>query len=67
MNKPQSEAVMTKRLYRVREAAEYLGLNKKKVYELVRSGELPFLKSGIVWLLDRHDLDSFVERNKATW
>lgn len=35
-----------KRLVRVREAADQLSLSRSKVYNMMESGELPFVKFG---------------------
>jgi hypothetical protein len=37
-------AGVPRRLYRVREAAHYLGMSKSKVRQLAWSGKLPFVK-----------------------
>lgn len=56
----------TRRLLRLKEAAQYLSLSPWKLRLIVQSGQLPIVKYGenVPWLLDVHDLDGWVERNK---
>jgi len=56
-----------KRLYTLDEAAIYLGRSYWSVRELVISGKIPRVQDegGRKIFLDIHDLESFVERNKA--
>jgi excisionase family DNA binding protein len=58
---------MGKRLYTLDEAAIYLGRSYWSVRELVISGKIPRVQDegGRKIFLDIHDLESFVERNKA--
>ena len=56
-----------KRLYTLDEAATYLGRSYWSVRELVISGKIPMVQNegGRKIFLDIHDLEAFVERNKA--
>ncbi len=59
---------VTPRLLRTRDAAEYLGLSDKAIRHLIIAGRLPYvqLKPGnSPFLLDRFDLDKFIEANKV--
>ena len=50
------------------EVAELLSVNYQLVYRLVRAGELPAVRLGRVYRVDRNDLDDFLERSKTkTW
>ena len=49
-----SEGLMT-----VREAAEFLGLSRSTVYELMESGELPFAKIGKARRIPRRAVTAF--------
>lgn len=55
-----------KRLFRTKDAAEYLGVSPGKVRRLTQSGELPIIQHDehSPWLYDLHDLDSYIEKSK---
>ena len=42
------------------EAAEYVRLGERKLYELVTSGAIPCSKVAGKWLFPRHELDRWV-------
>ncbi len=52
------------RLRSVEEAAGYLSLSKREIYNMVASGELPVVTHGRRKMLDIRDLDSWIEMNK---
>ena len=54
------------RLLRLKVAAEYLSLSPWKLRRLIHEGRLRVVQDcdGGPFLLDVHDLDAFVERNK---
>jgi excisionase family DNA binding protein len=54
-----------KRLYSVEEAAAYLGRSEWSVRRLLWNGLLPEVRIGRRVQVDIHDLDSFIEHNKA--
>ncbi len=60
--------IPTRRLFRLKMAAEYLSLSPWKVRRLIQAGRLPVVQDceGGPFLLDVRDLDGFVERNKRT-
>ncbi|HEV8131285.1 MAG TPA: helix-turn-helix domain-containing protein [Acidobacteriota bacterium] len=65
-NNPASE-VCDPRLMRTSEAARYLGLGAKALRQLINSGELPYLQlqgKNSPFLVDRRDLDKFIDRHK---
>jgi excisionase family DNA binding protein len=62
INSPEG---LTKRLYTVKEAAQFLGRSEWSVRELIWAGKLPCVKVGRRRHLDIYDLDSFIERNKV--
>lgn len=65
MNKDLRQAsAITKRLYTVQEAAEYLGRSVWSVRELIWAGRLPIVRVGRRIHLDLYDLDTFIEQNK---
>jgi excisionase family DNA binding protein len=56
----------SRRLLRLREAAQYVSLSPWKLRRLVQDGQLPVVKYGenAPWLLDVRDLDNWVDRHK---
>jgi len=54
------------RLLSLRDAAVYLALSYWTLRELIWRGELPAVRVGRRILIDREDLDSFIERCKQT-
>ena len=55
---------MTTSFISIKDAAEYIGVDYKTVYRLVRSGELPAGKIGGVYRIRQVDLEQFFERQK---
>lgn len=58
-----------KRLYTLREAAEYLGRSVWSMRELIWSGQVPVVKGegSRKIFLDVVDLNEFIDRNKSTY
>ena len=58
----------SRRLLRLKEAAQYVCLSPWKLRKLVQDGQLPVVKyrENAPWLLDVRDLDGWVERHKQT-
>ena len=61
---------MPKRLFTVKEAALYLGLPTKRIYEAVRKGAADEARerfpvrpkrNGKIWLFERKDLDAYAD------
>lgn len=48
----------------IREAADYLGVEYKTVYRLVKSGEIPAGKIGGVYRIKKEDLEGYFEKQK---
>lgn len=46
-----------KEILALKEVAQYLGLNKRTVYNLVRKGEIPGTRIGRQWRVKRESLD----------
>ena len=61
---------LQRRLLRLKPAAAYLSISPGLLRALVQRGEIPVIKiteSGHApWLLDRHELDNWIERTKVT-
>src|SRR5580704_9007757 len=64
---PQERLAIAPRLLRVKNAAEYLALGVKQLRGLINSGRLPHVQLGVnsPFLVDRRDLDKFIERHKV--
>jgi excisionase family DNA binding protein len=60
----QSPNAITPRLLSQHEAARYLGISYWTVRDLVFRRELPFVKIGRRVLVDRWDLDAYLDRSK---
>lgn len=63
----KSQAVLEPRLLRTDEAAHYLGMGSKAIRQLILSGQLPYVQmkpGNSPFLLDRRDLDRFIETRK---
>ncbi len=60
---------LVKRLYTLKESAEYLGRSVWGVRELIWSRTIPVVKMDGCrkMYLDRNDLDTFIEKNKKTY
>lgn len=58
-----------KRLYTLKEAAEYLGRSEWGMREVIWAGEIPVVKreGGRKIFLDILDLMAFIDRNKSTY
>ena len=52
------------RLRSIEEAAAYLSLSKREVYNMIANRELPPVPRGRRKMLDIRDLDSWIDRNK---
>jgi excisionase family DNA binding protein len=53
-------------LLTVAEAAKYLGVSRKKVYELIEWGELKAVKLGRSVQVEKNSLDEFKSSGKLT-
>jgi excisionase family DNA binding protein len=64
--KPEPQS---RRLLKAREAISYLGVSRFSFQKLVHDGLLPVVQmfgNGSKWMIDRNDLDAFIERQKTT-
>jgi excisionase family DNA binding protein len=64
--KPDSDSIpsLVPRLLRIGEAAHYIGATPWFVRSLIWGREIPFVKLGKRLLLDRGDLDRYVDSQK---
>ena|ERR1700722_20628195 len=66
----KKSTVVTQRLFRTRDAANYLGMSTWAIRQEVSKGELPFISSGehtSSWKFDVGDLDAWVERHRVNY
>jgi hypothetical protein len=58
---------ITRRLVRLKAAAEYVSLSTWKLRDVIQRGEIPLVQYGdnTPWLLDIHDLDRWIELHKV--
>jgi excisionase family DNA binding protein len=59
---PPAERTLRRGLLRIEEAAEWLGLSKRKTYELVARGEIASVYIGRSRRVALAELESFVDR-----
>ena len=60
-----TEPIERPRLLTVKDAAAYLSCTIWCVRSLIWSRKIPYLKLGKRFLIDRADLDKFIEREKS--
>jgi excisionase family DNA binding protein len=60
------ETYLSSALLSVPEAAKYLGVSRKKVYELIEWGELKAVKLGRSVQVEKNSLDEFKASGKLT-
>ncbi len=58
--------VFTSALLTVPEAAKYLGVGRKKIYQLIEYGEVKAVKLGRSTQIEKDSLDRFRESGKLT-
>jgi excisionase family DNA binding protein len=56
---------VSKRLYNIHEAADYLGRSPWAVREMIYAGKLPHVRDGKRVLLDIHDMDKWIEKSRT--
>ena len=63
---PKAQPV-TRRLLRLKAAAEYVSLSAWKLRDVVQRGDIPLVQYGenAPWLLDVGDLDRWIEQHKV--
>ena len=55
---------MTSRAMSVRDVAEYLNVDEKTVYRLLKRGELPAFKVSGTWRFKQEDIEEWIEQQK---
>jgi excisionase family DNA binding protein len=58
----------SRRLLRLKPAAQYLSMSPGKLRALIQAQEIPIVRYGesAPWLIDVRDLDRWIERNKTS-
>jgi excisionase family DNA binding protein len=61
-------AILQRRLFRTKEAANYLAMSEWKLRRLIQDGSVPHIQDqeGGPFLLDLNDLDNYIESRKST-
>lgn len=54
---------VTRRLFNIREVAEYTGLSVHTLYTMVSQRRIPFVKAGRLVRFDLKGIDSWIEKN----
>lgn len=54
---------VTRRLFNIREVAEYTGLSVHTLYTMVSQRRIPFVKAGRLVKFDLKGIDSWIEKN----
>lgn len=60
-----AESTITPAVLRVVEAASYLACSERKVWTLIKDGELPAIRFGRITRVERADLDAFIQQAKG--
>jgi len=55
-----------RRLLTVEQAAEYLALSKREIWNMIAGHELPVVAHGRRKMIDIQDLNSWIDRNKES-
>ena len=53
-----------KEIFSIEEAEEYLGIKKRTLYKLAKSGSIPAVKIGGQWRFSKYRLDSLFQSGK---
>jgi excisionase family DNA binding protein len=64
--KEKESGYVTAPLLDVSEAAKYLGVGRKVLYQLIERGEITVVKSGKTTLVEKKSLDDFRRRGTLT-
>ncbi len=62
-----SRLIPCKRLFSLKEAAVYLGKGLYGIRELVWCGKLPIVRDGRKQMIDREDLDRYIQARKGSY
>lgn len=62
----RKKTYVTSALVTISEAAQYLGVSRRKIYELIEWGELKAVKLGRSTQVERESLDRFIAEGRLT-
>jgi excisionase family DNA binding protein len=54
------------RLMSPEKAADYIGRSLDVMYEMIHGGEIPFVRNGRLYTIDRVDLDKWIDAHKES-
>lgn len=54
----------SRRLMKIPEAADYVALSRRELYNMIANGDLPVVSHGKCKMLDIRDLDAWIEKHK---
>lgn len=57
---------MPEEFMNTKEVAEYLGINEKQVYALIKAGKMPCTRVTGKWVFPKHIIDEWIESNTRT-
>jgi excisionase family DNA binding protein len=60
------DATALPRMLTIPECAEYLRTSVKFVRQLIWARDLPYIRAGKRYVIDRKDIDSWIDRTKHT-
>lgn len=63
--KMKNDIQQKNRLMKSSQAAAYLGISSRKLWQLTQQGRVPFVKFDRVLRYDRADLDTFINKMKT--
>ena len=58
---------LSKRLYSIPEAGQYLGRTVWAIREMIYAGKIPYIRDGRRVLLDIQDMDNWIENNRCQY
>jgi len=59
-------SIMVNQVLTIKQIAEYLQVNEKTIYTLVREGDLPAFKVRGQWRFKKEDIENWIEENKES-
>lgn len=60
-----SDEIITRRLIKPKEAAEYLAISERKLWNMSKAGTIPTVRFGRTVRYDVADLDNFIAQKKS--
>ena len=57
--------IKQKRVFNIREVAEYLGVHTSTIYRYAQKGQIPAFKIGSDWRFTKKHIDNWIDRKTA--